>query len=169
MKKLFNSDTQDYDNLLKRVKIDITLDKVGGFKIGEGEYFDGNLDNADFLIKTSLLNNIFITTFEPNPKTTNKMQAIYNSQEDEEDTYFYRAFRNKIYYMTTLKDITKEIKDFNDTSCIYKVDTSEDEITVDDMMFFYLGFYGKEIKAEPINLFISSLASFTTVLTMSAK
>jgi len=146
--KLFQEEKQNYNNLLDRVVVDITLNKMGGFIIGEGEYFCEDLSQSDYLIRCTKDGETYTTVFAPNPLKIKENQNLYNEESKEHFKELYDSFRNIITYRISKEGIIQQLKELNDSSCIYRLDTSLDIITIDDMCFFYLDFIGAEIKRE---------------------
>lgn len=131
------------------VKFNFTVDKWGGFEMGDGEFFKNSNEELmntkpDFFIKTVKNQDTYETTFIPNPFFP-KDTSDWTSQEDIE------LFKYAITYRTTKEQVIERLKK-KETFGIWKIEDNKDVIIVDNMFWYYLGLYdtGEEIiKCEP--------------------
>jgi hypothetical protein len=125
---------------LKDLKFDFTINKWGGFELGDGEYFTENLKllfkgNPDFFIKTEEFKDYYETTFIPNPF----IDLDTSGWDDEEQI---KMFKYANTYRTTKLDVLNRIKKDNKIG-IYNVTQNKktNKIEIGDMSWYYLGLY----------------------------
>jgi GNAT superfamily N-acetyltransferase len=125
---------------LKDLKFDFTINKWGGFELGDGEYFTENLKllfkgNPDFFIKTEAFKDYYETTFIPNPF----IDLDTSGWDDEEQI---KMFKYADTYRTTKLDVLNRIKKDNKIG-IYNViqNKKTNKIEIGDMAWYYLGLY----------------------------
>jgi DNA repair protein RadC len=134
------SDGGGVDVDLKDLKFDFTINKWGGFELGDGEYFTENLKllfkgNPDFFIKTEEFKDYYETTFIPNPF----IDLDTSGWDDEEQI---KMFKYADTYRTTKLDVLNRIKKDNKIG-IYNViqNKKTNKIEIGDMAWYYLGLY----------------------------
>jgi len=120
----------------KQLVFDITLNKWGGFEMGDGEYFKDDVKDLieskpDFFIKTIKNGDSYETTFVPNP-INKKDTSDWTDVELKESFEYVETYRTNIY------DIITSLKKSNGKFGIYELKNS-DEIIIDDMLWFYIG------------------------------
>lgn len=115
--------------------IDITLDQWGGFDIGDGEFFEPVeklvKTNPDFFMKVEKSGEVYKTYFIPNP--FNPKEDMSNWDKDD-ITFNTMASTNKV----TKEDIAKFLQK-NSKFGVYNVVRENGKVTIDDMMWHYLG------------------------------
>jgi hypothetical protein len=118
-----------------------TINKWGGFEIGDGEYFKEDFKSLleskpDFFIKTEKFNDYYETTFIPNP---------FNRKDTSEwtDEELIEAFKYAETYRTTKLDVLQKLKSEKSFGA-YEVRPDEEtgEIYIDNMAWYYLGICG---------------------------
>ena len=132
-------DTQDLSGVTEDdLIIQITLDKWGGFEVGDGEYFKSSdkelfstaTEDTDFFIKTEKNGEHYETTYIPNPFNPKDMTGW--------DKEWIKAYSVASTSKVTKTDILKFIKD-NPKIGIWNIEPRKDgSIVIDDMMWHTL-------------------------------
>jgi hypothetical protein len=140
--KITEDSNNGYNNLSNdksdiNILMNITINKFGGFEIGEGEYFtdyDKLFNNTpDFYIQTLFEAGVYTTYFIPNP--VYYQEAIDGKYTDKD---FIKMFTEVTVCKTTEEQIKEYIKN-NPKIGLYEIKLDDDPIVITDMMWFYLG------------------------------
>ena len=115
-----------------------TVDKWGGFDIGDGEYFMKDFKSLveskpQFFIKVEKFNDYYETTYIPNPF---QIEDLKNATDKD----YIKLFSFAKTYRTSKLDVINQLKNNNNIG-IYDIQPNKKtgKIVIDDMRWFYLG------------------------------
>ena len=130
--------TNDINSL--DIVIGFTYNKWGTFIMGDGESFGNELNlKCDFFIYCEKIDNVFYTTFIPNP-----INVIDMSGWECQD--WIDMYSTEVTYKTTYDDIRENLKDNN------MVAVSRNNVfNITNFDFYYAGLLGNKIH-EKVNL-----------------
>jgi hypothetical protein len=123
---------------LENINFNFTVDKWGGFEIGDGEYFTEDLKSLfdskpEFFIKTEKIGDYYETTFIPNPFNTKDLSEV-------KDKDLLSMYKNSETYKTTKSDILKTLQDENQIGIFNVVPSKKtNKIEIGDMAWYGLG------------------------------
>ncbi len=122
----------------KNIEFDFTVNKWGGFELGDGEYFadtmQGLIDSKpDFFIFTEEKEDFFETTFIPNP-----FERENTTQWTDKD--WIEMFTYAVTYKTSKQQVIERLSK-DETFGIYKVNKDSETIVIGDMFWYYLGLH----------------------------